>query len=81
MNNVEIVLYGHTHGLGYNKLEYFEVNKKNKVVEKKTKFAVLTGSFLDYRDSYAEQKNMQPATSGSPIISLYGDKHDIFVSI
>jgi len=80
-NNVEIVLYGHTHGLGYNKLEYFSINKKNKTVKKKPKYAVLTGSFLDYYGSYAEKKNYLPATPGTSIISLYGDSHKIFVSV
>ena len=80
-NNVEVVLYGHTHGLGYNKLEYFAINKKNKVIEKRPKYAVLTGSFLDYQGSYAEQKHYQPATPGSPLISLYGNDHKIYISI
>lgn len=80
-NDVEIVMYGHTHGLGYNKLEYFSINKKSKTIKSMSKYAILTGSFLDYQGSYAEQKHYQPATPGSPLVSLYGNSHKIYVSI
>jgi len=42
---------------------------------------VLTGSFLRYRGSYAEEKNLLPSRIGSPVISLYASQHEIRVSI
>ena len=77
----EMVLYGHLHGLDHLTQMYYRVNKTRKVAEEAARHAILTGSFLNYRNSYAEQKNLPPIRTGTAIISLYGDEHRIHVSV
>jgi hypothetical protein len=75
----EIVLIGHLHSLNHMTSTYF-VTEGNNVVERE-RHAVITGSFLKYRGSYAEAKNLPPEKNGSPLISLYGNTHEIYVSL
>jgi len=79
--DTEIVAYGHVHGLDHMTALYSAVNKSRKTVDSRARHAILTGSYLRYSGSYAEQKNLPPVQMGSPIISLYGDNHDIRVSL
>jgi len=77
----EIILYGHLHGYDHMTQLYHSIDRKNHCVLEATRHAVLTGSYLRYRDSYAEEKNLPPVQMGSPLISLYGDQHCIHVSL
>ena len=43
------------------------------------RYIVLTGHYLNYKDSYAEQKNMMPGKQGSPIVVLDGEKWGVRV--
>lgn len=79
--DTEIVAYGHLHGLDHMTALYSVVNKSRKVVESRTRHAILTGSYLRYHGSYAEQKNLPPVKMGSPIIHLWGNDHKIHVSV
>jgi hypothetical protein len=79
--SVEIVLYAHLHGLDHMTQMYYAINRSRKTVDEMARHAILTGSYLRYKGSYAEQKNMPPVQMGSPLISLYGNKHDVFVSL
>lgn len=79
--DVDIIASGHTHELN----SYTATKKKidlrrKKIVSKKT-YYVLTGSYLGYEDSYAEQKGMMPSKIGYAKLKLYKDDWDIFVSI
>jgi hypothetical protein len=77
----EMVLYGHLHGLDHLTQMYYRVNKTRKMAEECARHAILTGSFLNYKDSYAERMNLPPVQTGTAIISLWGDKHKIHVSV
>ena len=77
----EIVLMGHTHGLDAMTQLFQVIDKKRKKLDYFKRHAVLTGSYLRFSGSYAEQKNLPPVPLGSPIITLYGDHHEIRVSI
>jgi len=77
----EIVLYGHLHGLDHMTQMYHRINRTRKTLEEATRHAVLTGSYLRYIGSYAERKNLPPVQMGSPLISLYGEQHNIHVSL
>jgi len=79
--SAELVMYGHLHGLDHMTQLYYEINKSRKTVDEKTRQVVLTGSYLRYRGGYAERKNLLPAQMGSPIVSLYGDRHCVYVSM
>ncbi len=79
--NAEIYAMGHVHQLSHHVRNFYEINKRNKQVQKNKKHFVLTGSYLDYPNSYAQVKCMEPARMGSPLLTLYGDKHEIEVSL
>jgi hypothetical protein len=76
----EIALMGHLHSLNHMTATYFVSNKKGEVVEMQ-RHAIITGSFLQYRGSYAEMKNLPPERNGTALISLYGKSHEIYVSL
>lgn len=79
--DTEMVLYGHLHGLDHLTSLYSAVNKTRKTVDSRSRHAILTGSYLRYSGSYAEQKNLPPVQMGSPVISIYGEEHRIHVSL
>ena len=79
--DVELYAMGHVHQLSHHVRNYNKPNLRNKTLETKQKHFVLTGSYLDYWDSYAQIKNLEPARMGSPIIKLYGDEHRIKASL
>jgi len=80
-NKSDLYLYGHVHTLDMKSDEYREYDARNKVMVTKKRYFVLTGSFLKYDDSYAEQKNYQPERIGVANIHLNGERHDMHVSI
>lgn len=77
----DLYLMGHVHELAdYTyKIRYFDT--KNKKVSKKKKHFVLTGAYVEYEGSYAEQKNLIPTRTGSPRIRLSGEEYNISVSL
>jgi len=77
--DAELYLMGHVHELAdFAKLK--KSIKNNEVITRKQHF-VLTGHYVKYEGSYAEQRNMPPSKLGSPRIRFSGTKHDIHVSI
>ena len=79
--DVEIYAMGHVHQLSHHIREFYSINKRNKTVEKTLKHFILTGSYLDYWNSYAQVKSMEPSRMGSPLLNLNGEKHQINVSM
>ena len=77
--DAEMVLYGHLHGLDHMAQLYQRIDKRSKKVSSLRRHAVLTGSYLRYSGSYAEQKNMPPVPMGSPIVTFYSDEHEMRV--
>jgi predicted phosphodiesterase len=77
--NAEILLMGHLHQKGHMIFEQYAVDRRGKEV-KQDKHAILTGHFLEYRGSYAEANNMPPSKTGVVKVSLYSDRHAIYVS-
>jgi len=79
--DVDIIASGHTHELNSYTATKKRIDlKRRKIVSKKT-YYVLTGSYLGYDDSYAEQKGMMPSKIGYAKLKLYKDDWDIYVSI
>jgi len=77
----DILLYAHVHSLQVHTQEHKHVNLRNKTVEKTKRYYVLTGHFLKYEDSYAEQKNIMPEKEGSPTITFTGEEKHIRVIV
>ena len=79
--DADIYCMGHLHELDHKTMPYYTLDTKNKTLVQKDRHFILTGSYLDYLDSYAESKNMFPAKSGSPKIKLSAKEKRIRVSI
>lgn len=75
--NADLYLMGHVH-TNYTSINPINVpDVRNKRVELKKPILQLTGHFLNYYNSYAEETNMSPEPPNMPIIRLDGLKHDI----
>lgn len=73
----DLYAMGHTHNLcSYTEVSY-EVNKKDKVVQQKKRYYILTGGYMKWKGSYAESKNYSPLKIGSAKVTIRGDRYDI----
>jgi hypothetical protein len=88
VNSVERLVYsaeadlyfiGHSHGLMPSKIPRFKVDR-GRVKQVDTHF-VVTGSYMGYWGSYAQEKGYTPQALGSPKIKLHTEKHRISVSV
>lgn len=79
--DTEIALMGHMHTLQHMTALYYRVDRHTKGVVEANRHALITGSFLRYKNSYAEMMNLPPVQLGTALISLYGNEHKVFVSI
>lgn len=77
----DLYLMGHVHSLETNASIYFDANLSSRHRVRNTRHFVITGSFLEYENSYAETACMVPSRTGSPKIILEGEKKDIHVSL
>jgi predicted phosphodiesterase len=79
--DADCYLMGHVHELAsIAKLKRY-IHTKNKVIRAKRQFFILTGHYLNYDDSYADMKNLEPSKLGSPRIRLNGEHWDLHTSI
>ena len=76
----ELLLMGHVHESADDAILVQYVDKKRKMVVERKKFIVLTGSYLRYDDSYAQEKGYPMGKLGSPKIKLFSKRHDIHIS-
>jgi len=79
--NVEIICMGHLHEKDTLTSLYYEIDRRNKTVLERKRYAVLTGHFLKYPGSYAEEMNLPPSKTGVAKIRLEASEHKITVSI
>lgn len=81
VQGVDAYLGGHSHQMVTGFRTVFEPGQRD-VVERKVAY-IDTGSFLDWKDSYAEAGQLSPGKLGAPRIRLDGrkDKHDLHVSM
>jgi len=71
----DVYLYGHVHQLAATRGAKRFRQQTLKV------YYVLTGHFLDWEGSYAQQFGLDPSPSGCAQIKLFADRHDVHVSI
>ena len=76
----DLYLYGHTHELLSLAVPWRYMDKRSRTIKFGKRYFVLTGSFLEYANSYAEKKNMYPVKTGIANIILSGREWDIHVS-
>jgi predicted phosphodiesterase len=79
--DADIYLMGHMHDLLVDSSVVKYLDLRNKVVRSKRATYCVTGSYLEYEDSYSEMKTYAPGRIGSPRIRLSGEKEDVHVSL
>ncbi len=72
---------GHVHELQAHTQEYRRVSNRNGAVEIVPKLFVLTGHYLDYENSYAQQMSMIPSRQGTPKLTLREGERDLRVTL
>jgi hypothetical protein len=77
--NADLYLMGHVHTnyTSINPINYPDTTYKRVILKKP--ILQLTGHFLNYYNSYAEESNMQPEPPSCPIIHLSGTKKEITI--
>jgi len=78
-SHADIYAMGHTHNLAsYTRVSH-ELDRANKQVLTKKKHFVLTGGYLKWKGSYAEQKNYAPLKIGCASALIRGDRYDVHI--
>lgn len=79
--DADVVAFGHMHALVAEPVAKQTVDHRtHKVVERKC-YAVITGSYLSWDNSYAQVANMPPSKLGSPKCKLRSDSHDFHFTL
>lgn len=79
--DADVYLMGHVHDEQVHTQEFMCIDNQNKKILKRNKYFVLTGHYLDWQDSYAQQASMRPSKQGTPKIKLSKDKYQVRVSL
>lgn len=66
----DVYLKGHTHTYEFFIGESFVLDRKRAAVRLARSYYVTTGHFLSWRDSYAEQREYEPAPCGAALLTL-----------
>lgn len=75
--SADIVAMGHVHALSSASYIRQYIDLRDRTVKEKKIYAILTGSYLKYDDSYAQEKGYPMTKIGSPYITLSSDKEGI----
>ena len=78
--DADIVAMAHVHSCIDDEILVHIVDRKRKMIVERKKFIVVTGHYLSYDDSYAQEKGLPPARLGSPKVKLFSKKHDVHIS-
>jgi len=78
--DADILAMGHVHELADEAILVQQVDLRRKMVVERKKFLILTGSYLQYDDSYAQEKGYPMGKLGSPKVKLFSEKKDIHIS-
>jgi len=76
----DIMAMGHVHDVTTESTYVQRIDKKTKKVIEHKKYHLLTGHYLSYDDSYAQDKGYSIGKMGSPKVKLFANKHDIHTS-
>jgi len=78
--HADVVAMGHVHQLATHLAERQSVDLRSKTIVMLEQYLVLTGHYLNYFHSYAQDAGLPPSKTGSPKAKLYKSKHDVYVS-
>jgi hypothetical protein len=73
----DVIAMGHVHSVSAEPLIKQCVSLKDRTVQEKKCYVVLTGSYVGWDDSYAQNKNFPPTKIGSPKGKFRSDVHDV----
>ena len=76
----DIMAMGHVHDVNDASTYVQKVDKTRKMVTEHKKYHILTGHYLGYDDSYAQEGGMSIGKKGSPKVKLYANRHHIHCS-
>lgn len=79
--SADLILMAHTHSLMEDSCLIQAVDRNRKMVIEKKTHVVLTGSYLTWDLSYAQEKGYSISKLGSPKIKLFANKSDIHISV
>ena len=79
--DADIYLMGHVHDEQVHTQEFMSIDNRSGMIVSNNKYFVLTGHYLDWKDSYAQKKNMIPSKQGTPKIKLHAKEKLIRVSL
>lgn len=79
--DTDIMAMGHVHTLSHHVRNFNRLDLRSRKIVTKQKHFLLTGHYLDYWNSYAQVKNMEPSRKGSPIVTLNGEEKQIKVAL
>jgi UDP-2,3-diacylglucosamine pyrophosphatase LpxH len=79
--DADIIAMGHVHSIASEPVIKQSVSLKNKIVDERKCYVVLTGSYLSWDRSYAQMKNMPITKIGSPKAKLFINKKDVHFSL
>jgi len=75
--DADIIAMGHVHEIDTGWLLVQQVDRTRKMVNEKKKLLVLSGHYLNYDDTYAQEKGYGVGKQGSPKVKLYTEYHDL----
>ena len=78
--HADIVAHGHVHQLSQHIAERQSVDMRSKTIVNLKQYLILTGHYLGYFHSYAQDTGLPPSKTGSPKAKLYADRHDVDIS-
>ena len=78
--DADLIVSGHVHELSDTSQLVQYIDWRSGTVKERKKFLVLTGSYVQYDDSYAQERGYPIAKKGSPKVKLFKNKKDIHIS-
>lgn len=77
----DIVAMGHVHSIAGEPVMMQQIDLRSRTVKEDKCYAVLTGSYLKWNDTYAQNHNYPPTKLGSPKAKLNGKKRDVHFTL
>jgi hypothetical protein len=78
--SADLIAMGHVHDVSDTIQIVQYVDLRNKMIIERKKYLVLTGHYLSYDRSYAQDKGMPIGKMGSPNVKFFLERHDLHVS-
>jgi len=77
----DIIAHAHVHSIAAEPAMYQDVDFRNRVVKSRKCYVVLTGSYLRWDRSYAQEANYPITRIGSPKGMLWANEHNVHFSL